>query len=79
MYLARRLADKNAMRATLSTRVLFSTVIRLTVFAIAGLVLADSLLAFGMLSRSRWQVYGWDTICMFRCLARKYWSRTAFC
>jgi uncharacterized membrane protein YfcA len=49
MYLARRLEDKNAMRATLSTMVLFSTVIRLTVFAIAGLVLADSLLAFGML------------------------------
>jgi hypothetical protein len=37
------------MRATLSTMVLFSTGMRLIVFAFAGLVLADRLLAFAML------------------------------
>ena len=49
MYLARRIPDKSAMRATLSTMVLFSTGIRLTVFAFAGLVLADRLLVFALL------------------------------
>ena len=49
MYLSRRIEDKVAMRATLSTMVLFSTGIRLTVFAFAGLVLADRLLAFALL------------------------------
>lgn len=49
IYLARRLEDKAAMRATLSTMVLASTGIRLTVFAFAGLVLGDRLLAFAML------------------------------
>lgn len=50
MYLSRRIEDKAAMRATLSTMVLFSTGIRLTVFIFAGLVLADRLLAFALLS-----------------------------
>ena len=49
IYLTRRLDDKAAMRATLSTMVLFSTGIRLIVFAVAGLVLADRLLAFAAL------------------------------
>jgi uncharacterized membrane protein YfcA len=49
MYLSARIHDKAAMRATLSTMVLFSTAIRLTVFAFAGLVLADRLLAFALL------------------------------
>ena len=49
IYLSRRLHDKSAMRATLSTMVLFSTGIRLIVFAVAGLVLADRLLAFVLL------------------------------
>lgn len=49
MYLSRRIEDKASMRATLSTMVLFSTGIRFTVFIIAGLVLADRLLAFALL------------------------------
>jgi uncharacterized protein len=49
IYLSRRLSDKEAMRATLSTMVLFSTGIRLAVFAVAGLVLPDRLIAFAML------------------------------
>ena len=49
MYLARRIQDKAAMRATLSTMVLFSTGMRLIVFAVAGLVIADRLIAFCML------------------------------
>jgi uncharacterized membrane protein YfcA len=49
IYLSRRLTDKAAMRATLSTMVLFSTGIRLIVFALAGLVLADRLIAFALL------------------------------
>lgn len=49
MYLSRRIHDKAAMRATLSTMVLFSTGIRLSVFAFAGLVLFDRLLAFALL------------------------------
>ena len=49
MYLSRRIEEKTAMRATLSTMVLFSTGIRLTVFTFAGLVLADRLFAFALL------------------------------
>jgi uncharacterized membrane protein YfcA len=49
MYLSRRIPDKAAMRATLSSMVLASTAIRLTVFAFAGLMLADRLLAFALL------------------------------
>jgi uncharacterized membrane protein YfcA len=49
MYLSRRLEEKAAMRATLSTMVLASTVIRLGVFLFAGLVLADRLVAFAAL------------------------------
>ena len=49
IYLAHRLEDKAAMRATLSTMVLFSTGMRLAVFAVAGLVLADRLVAFALL------------------------------
>lgn len=49
IYLSRRIDDKAAMRATLSTMVLASTGIRLGVFAFAGLVLADRLLAFAAL------------------------------
>jgi uncharacterized membrane protein YfcA len=49
VYLTRRLDDKAAMRATLSTMVLFSTGMRLAVFAFAGLVLADRLVTFALL------------------------------
>jgi uncharacterized protein len=49
IYLSARIAEKTAMRATLSTMVLFSTAIRLTVFAFAGLVLVDRLAAFVLL------------------------------
>jgi uncharacterized membrane protein YfcA len=49
IYLSSRIEDKAAMRATLSTMVLFSTAIRLTVFTFAGLVLQDRLVAFALL------------------------------
>jgi uncharacterized protein len=49
IYLSARIEEKTAMRATLSTMVLFSTAIRLTVFTFAGLVLADRLAAFLLL------------------------------
>jgi uncharacterized protein len=49
IYLSARIEEKAAMRATLSTMVLFSTAIRLTVFTFAGLVLADRLAAFVVL------------------------------
>jgi uncharacterized membrane protein YfcA len=49
IYLTRRISDKSALRATLSTMVLFSTGIRLTVFVFAGLVLVDRLIAFATL------------------------------
>jgi uncharacterized protein len=49
IYLSRRLTDTHAMRATLSTMVLFSTGIRLAVFAFAGLILADRLASFALL------------------------------
>jgi uncharacterized membrane protein YfcA len=49
MYLSRRIEDKASMRATLSTMVLFSTGIRLAVFVVAGLILADRIFAFALL------------------------------
>jgi uncharacterized membrane protein YfcA len=49
IYLSRRLSDKAAMRATLSTMVLFSTGMRLVVFTVAGLVLMDRVVVFLML------------------------------
>jgi uncharacterized membrane protein YfcA len=49
IYLSARMQEKVAMRATLSTMVLFSTGIRLTVFTLAGLVMADRLIAFALL------------------------------
>lgn len=49
IYLSRRIEEKAAMRATLSTMVLFSTGIRLVVFVVAGLILADRMLAFALL------------------------------
>jgi len=49
IYLSRRLADKGALRATLSNMVLLSTGIRALVFAVGGLMLADRLLMFGLL------------------------------
>jgi uncharacterized membrane protein YfcA len=39
IYLTRRIADKNALRATMSVMVIFSLVIRLAAFAIVGLML----------------------------------------
>jgi uncharacterized membrane protein YfcA len=49
IYLSRRLADKGALRATLSNMVLLSTGIRALVFTIGGLMLVDRLLMFAML------------------------------
>lgn len=49
IYLARRLADKNALRATLSNMVLLSTAIRALVFLAGGLMLADRLIGFALL------------------------------
>lgn len=49
IYLTRRIEEKTALRATLTTMVLFSTGIRLAVFVFAGLVLRDRLLAFALL------------------------------
>jgi uncharacterized membrane protein YfcA len=49
IYLSRRLADKGALRATLSNMVLLSTGIRALVFAIGGLMLADRLFMFVLL------------------------------
>lgn len=49
IYLSRRLADKGALRATLSNMVLLSTGIRALVFAVGGLMLADRLTAFVIL------------------------------
>jgi uncharacterized membrane protein YfcA len=50
IYLSHRLADKLALRATLSNMVLLSTTIRTTVFAASGLMLADRLLMFAILA-----------------------------
>ena len=49
VYLPRRIDDKRALRATLSTMVLFSTAIRALVFAAGGLMLADRLIMFAIL------------------------------
>ncbi len=46
IYLSRRIADKDALRATLSNMVLLSTGIRALVFAVGGLMLADRLIMF---------------------------------
>lgn len=49
IYLARRLSDKGALRATLSNMVLLSVSIRALVFTASGLMLADRLVGFAML------------------------------
>jgi len=49
IYLARRLADPGAFRATLSNMVIFSTITRALVFLAGGLMLADRLTAFVLL------------------------------
>lgn len=49
IYLARRLTDKNALRATLSNMVLLSVSMRALVFTASGLMLADRLVGFAML------------------------------
>ncbi|MCW5603873.1 MAG: sulfite exporter TauE/SafE family protein [Burkholderiales bacterium] len=49
IYLSRRLADKGALRATLSNMVLLSVSIRALVFLASGLMLADRLIAFALL------------------------------
>ena len=43
IYLTRRIDDKNCLRATMSVMVIFSLVIRLVAFAIAGLLLQPDL------------------------------------
>jgi uncharacterized membrane protein YfcA len=43
IYLTRRVNDKNSLRATMSVMVIFSLVIRLVAFAIAGLLLQPDL------------------------------------
>jgi uncharacterized membrane protein YfcA len=49
IYLTRRLADRSAFRATLSSMVLLSTSIRALVFLAGGLMLSDRLIAFALL------------------------------
>jgi uncharacterized membrane protein YfcA len=49
IYLTRRLADRHALRATLSNMVLLSTSIRALVFLASGLMLADRLIGFALL------------------------------
>jgi hypothetical protein len=49
IYLTRRIADRSAFRATLSSMVLLSTSIRALVFLAGGLMLADRLIAFALL------------------------------
>ncbi len=49
IYLTRRLADKDALRATLSNIVLLSVTIRALVFTASGLMLADRLIGFALL------------------------------
>lgn len=49
IYLTRRFASKEALRATLSNMVLLSTSIRAVVFLASGLMLADRLVAFALL------------------------------
>ena len=45
IYLARRIDDKNALRATMSVMVWFSLVIRLLAFAAAGVLVQEGLAA----------------------------------
>jgi len=49
IYLARRITDLRAYRATLSNMVIFSTVTRALVFLAGGLMLTDRLMAFVLL------------------------------
>lgn len=49
IYLAHRLRDKQAFRATLSNMVIFSVGMRVLVFAVGGLVLADRIAGFVVL------------------------------
>jgi uncharacterized membrane protein YfcA len=49
IYLAHRLQDKLAYRATLSNMVIFSVSIRAVVFAAGGLMLADRFIGFAVL------------------------------
>ncbi len=49
IYLAHRVRDKLAFRATLSNMVIFSVGMRVLVFAAGGLMLADRLIGFAML------------------------------
>ena len=49
IYLTRRLADKTALRGTLSNMVLLSTSIRALVFLAGGLMLSDRIIAFVLL------------------------------
>jgi uncharacterized protein len=49
IYLAHRLQDKAAYRATLSNMVIFSVSIRAVVFAAGGLMLADRFIGFAVL------------------------------
>jgi uncharacterized protein len=49
IYLAHRIQDKLAFRATLSNMVIFSVSIRAVVFAAGGLMLADRLVGFAVL------------------------------
>lgn len=50
IYLAHRIHDKLAFRATLSNMVIFSVGMRVLVFAASGLMLADRLAGFAMLA-----------------------------
>ena len=49
IYLAHRLRDKLAFRATLSNMVIFSVSMRAVVFAASGLMLADRIIGFAVL------------------------------
>ncbi|OGA23450.1 MAG: hypothetical protein A3I02_13550 [Betaproteobacteria bacterium RIFCSPLOWO2_02_FULL_67_26] len=50
IYLAHRIRDKLAFRATLSNMVIFSVGMRVLVFAAGGLMLADRLIGFAVLA-----------------------------
>jgi uncharacterized membrane protein YfcA len=75
IYLSRRIDDKSTMRATLSTMVLFSTGMRLIVFAFAALAFWHSRCS----SLSYWPDSGWVTACISRCRARKCSPPSACC
>jgi uncharacterized membrane protein YfcA len=49
IYLTRRFADRDALRATLSNMVLLSTSIRALVFLLSGLMLTDRVAGFALL------------------------------